>query len=76
MAALRAARTVAAPDWFVSAGVIRDAVWDGLHDRPPMVMPRDVDLSFCDPHDLTPTRAAAVDVALGRQALGLVGCHS
>jgi hypothetical protein len=42
-AALHAARDIAAPDWLVSAGAIRDAVWDALHGRPP-VPPRDVDL--------------------------------
>jgi hypothetical protein len=49
-AALEAARDIAAPDWLVSAGAIRDAVWDALHGRAP-VPPRDVDLSFFDPDD-------------------------
>jgi hypothetical protein len=62
-AALEAARDIAAPDWLVSAGAIRDAVWDALHGRAP-VPPRDVDLSFFDPDDLTPARDVAVTAAL------------
>jgi hypothetical protein len=62
-AALHAARDIAAPDWLVSAGAIRDAVWDALHGRPP-VPPRDVDLSFFDPSNLTPARDEAVTAAL------------
>lgn len=45
MRALRAARTIDAPDWFIAAGAIRDAVWDVLHGRCAAV-PRDVDLIF------------------------------
>jgi hypothetical protein len=63
MAALRAARDVDAPDWLINAGVIRDAVWDAYHDRPP-AMPRDVDLGFFDADDLSPQRDAAVEAAL------------
>jgi uncharacterized protein len=68
MRALLAARHVAAPDWLVSAGAIRDAVWDVLHGRPPTRVPRDVDLSFFDPSDLSPARDDEVETALCRQA--------
>jgi hypothetical protein len=68
MAALRAARRVDAPDWFVSAGAIRDAVWDDLHGRPPTAVPRDVDLSFFDASALTPEHDSAVTAELRRQA--------
>jgi hypothetical protein len=68
MAALVAARDVAAPDWLVSAGAVRDAVWDALYGRPPTAIPRDVDLGFFDPADLTPAREAAVEAALRRRA--------
>jgi hypothetical protein len=67
MEALRAAREVDAPDWLISAGAIRDVVWDALHDRPPGT-PRDVDLGFFDPHDLTPARHRAVEEALRARA--------
>jgi hypothetical protein len=68
--ALHAARDVAAPDWLVSAGAIRDAVWDACHERPP-VPPRDVDLSYFDPGDLSPERDRAVGEALRARAPGL-----
>jgi uncharacterized protein len=67
MQALRAARDVGAPDWLICAGAIRDAVWDALHDRPP-ITPRDIDLGFFDPADLTPARDAAVEAALRERA--------
>ena len=63
MRALRAARQVGAPDWLIAAGAIRDAVWDALHVRP-AAMPRDVDLGFFDPDDLTDDRDAAIEEAL------------
>jgi hypothetical protein len=68
MAALRAARDVGAPDWFVSAGAIRDAVWEALHDRRPTAAPRDFDLSFFDPEDLTHERDISVEDALRQRA--------
>jgi hypothetical protein len=68
MEALRAARAVAAPDWLISAGAIRDAVWDRIHDRPPTTMPRDVDLALFDPDDLGPERERAVEEALRARA--------
>ena len=71
MAALAAAREVAAPEWLVSAGAVRDAVWDALHGRPPTIMPRDVDLAFFDPTDLTAARDRSVEAALRRHAPGL-----
>jgi hypothetical protein len=68
LAALHAAREVAAPDWLASAGAVRDAVWDTLHGRAPTAMPRDVDLAFFDPIHLSPARDAAVEAALRRHA--------
>jgi uncharacterized protein len=68
MAALLAAREVAAPQWLVGAGAIRDAVWDALHGRLPTAVPRDVDLLFFDPTDLTAARDEAVEAALRRHA--------
>jgi hypothetical protein len=67
MEALRAARAVDAPDWLISAGAIRDAVWDTLHDRPP-AMPRDLDVGFFDAADLTPAREEQVANALRDRA--------
>jgi hypothetical protein len=68
MAALRAARDVDAPDWLINAGAIRDVVWDALHDRPLTAAPRDVDLGFFDPSDLTPAREDEIERALRERA--------
>jgi uncharacterized protein len=68
MDALRAARDVGAPDWLVSAGAIRDAVWDDLHGRPLTVVPRDIDVGFFDSSDLTPERDRMVQDALRERA--------
>jgi len=61
---LAAARDVAAPDWWVGAGVLRDLVWgerDGGFD-PGSV--KDVDLAFFDAHDLSRDRDDEVEAAL------------
>lgn len=70
MDALRAVRAVDPPDWLVSAGAIRDLVWDALHDRPPAV-PRDIDVGFFDPLDLAPARETTVTAALKQCAADL-----
>jgi hypothetical protein len=64
MEALRAAREVDAPDWLVCAGAIRDVVWDAFHGRPLDAPPRDVDVGFFDPSDLTAARDEEVERAL------------
>jgi hypothetical protein len=71
MGALRAARAVDAPDWLITAGAIRDAVWDSLHGRPLTALPRDIDLGYFDPADLTRERDQAVERALCERAPGL-----
>jgi hypothetical protein len=68
MEALRVARDVDAPEWLLSAGAIRDAVWDDAHGRPLTAMPRDIDVGFFDPADLTPERDEAVEEALRARA--------
>jgi uncharacterized protein len=68
MEALRVAREVEAPDWLISAGAIRDAVWDALHDRPLTAVPRDIDVGFFDPGDLTPDRDREIADALHARA--------
>jgi hypothetical protein len=68
MEALWVARDVDAPDWLVCAGAIRDAVWDDLHGAPLTTAPRDVDVAFFDPSDLTPERDRAVEDALRARA--------
>lgn len=68
MEALRVAREVDAPDWLISAGAIRDTVWDLVHERPPTATPRDIDVGFFDPSDLTRERDEAVEAALRARA--------
>jgi uncharacterized protein len=70
MEALRAARDVGAPDWLVTAGVIRDVVWDDAHGRPPG-RPRDIDVAFFDPSELTAARDREVEEHLRARAPGL-----
>lgn len=71
MRALNAARDVDAPDWLINAGAVREAVWDALHDRPLTALPRDIDLGFFDPSDLTVDRDEAVEAELLARAPGL-----
>jgi hypothetical protein len=52
MRALRAARAVDPPDWFIGAGAIRDRVWDHLHGFVQPLPSRDLDLVFFDPSSL------------------------
>jgi uncharacterized protein len=68
MEALHVAREVDAPDWLVCAGAIRDVVWDAFHGRPRDARPRDVDVGFFDPSDLTPARDAGIERALRARA--------
>jgi len=64
MRALRAACEVDAPDWLISAGAIRSAVWDHLHGHEQPTPLADVDLGFFDPVDLSEEREAEVEGAL------------
>jgi hypothetical protein len=66
--ALLAARDADPPDWLISAGAVRDAVWGALHDRPATAMPRDIDLGFFDPNDLTAARDQVVQAELHARA--------
>jgi uncharacterized protein len=68
MRALRAARTVGAPDWFIAAGAIRDTVWDDLHNRDLTDIPRDIDLAFFDPLDLGEARERTIETQLRTRA--------
>jgi uncharacterized protein len=61
---LEAARDCDLPDWFVGAGIIRNAVWDHLHGYREPTPCTDVDVAFFDPHDLTPARDQAAQAHL------------
>jgi hypothetical protein len=67
LAALEAARDVDPPDWLLGAGAVRTAVWDRLHGFDPSE-PKDVDVVFFDPDDLSPARDAQVEQALRDRA--------
>jgi hypothetical protein len=56
MSVLHAVRACNPPDWFVGAGVIRNIVWDYLHNYHEPTALSDVDVIFFDPNDLSPAR--------------------
>jgi hypothetical protein len=68
MRALRAARAADPPDWLIGGGVIRDLVWDHLHDPRRESIPKDIDLAFFDPASLGDDRERSVLDALRAQA--------
>lgn len=53
MEALRAARSLELPDWWLVAGAIYNSVWNSLTGRPAMTGIKDVDLFYFDDADLS-----------------------
>jgi hypothetical protein len=66
MRALSAAREINPPDWLISAGAIRTAVWDRLHGYEKRTQLADIDLGFFDPADLSEEREREIQRALER----------
>lgn len=64
MTLLQTVRRCDPPDWLVGAGVIRNLVWDHLHGYTEPHLPRDIDVAFFDPADLSPERDTAVTAQL------------
>jgi uncharacterized protein len=64
MAALRAARTLALPDWCIGAGAVRNLVWDHLHGRSSPSALADLDLAYFDAQDLSQARDADLQARL------------
>ena len=64
MAMLKAVATVGLPDAWISAGTIRSAVWDVLHDRPVSTDWADVDVLFYDAADVSREREAAAEARM------------
>ena len=64
MAILQTVRRCNPPDWLVGAGIIRNLVWDHLHGYDRLTPPRDIDVVFFDPDDLSPERDAMVTAQL------------
>lgn len=71
MTILRTVRRSNLPDWLVGAGLIRNLVWDHLHDYRQPTPPRDVDVAFFDAHDLSPERDAAATAQLAMMMPGV-----
>lgn len=67
MSVLRVVRDVDAPDSAVSAGVIRNVVWDYLHGHSEPTPVRDVDVPFFDPEDLSLDLEHSVEEDLQRR---------
>lgn len=67
MRALRAAHTLALPQWCIAAGFVRNLVWDRLHQfAPPGTPLADVDLIYFDPADASRERDRALEARLSR----------
>ena len=49
---LHIAREAHLPNWYVGAGVIRNAVWDSLHDKPGASPIRDIDCIYYSVEDI------------------------
>jgi uncharacterized protein len=64
MTILRTVRRCDPPDWLVGAGLIRNLVWDHLHGYSQPTPPRDIDVAFFDPADLSPERDTDVTAQL------------
>jgi len=64
MKQLRAARTLALPDWCIAAGFVRNRVWDHLHGIAPPREPADIDVLYYDAADLSKEAEQALEARL------------
>ena len=64
MRVLETVRYCNPPDWLVGAGIIRNLVWDHLHEFREPTPIADVDVIFFDASDLSPERDQAVQEQL------------
>ena len=71
MEQLRAARTLALPDWCIAAGFVRNRVWDYLHGIVPPRPPADIDVLYYDAADLSKEREAVYEQRLQALLPGL-----
>lgn len=71
MEQLRAARSLALPDWCIAAGFVRNRIWDHLHGIVPARPPVDIDVLYYDASNLTRRREAEFEVRLGELMPGL-----
>jgi uncharacterized protein len=82
MSILETVRACNPPDWLVGAGVIRNLVWDHLHQYQVPTPLADVDVIFFDPQDVRPERDHLVQQQLARklphvtwEAINQAGVH-
>ena len=61
---LQAARAAGLPDYAIAGGFVRNAVWDHLHDVDEQHRPRDIDVAYFDPNDLSEARDLEVATLL------------
>jgi uncharacterized protein len=64
MGVLLAARDLELSSWCVGAGVVRNLVWDALHDYDTRSVLADVDVAYFDARDLSSDRDATLQRAL------------
>lgn len=72
---MRALAEVAAlelPDCWIGAGLVRSAVWDHLHGRPPAPSFDDIDVVWFDPARTDPAIDAAIEQRLRARAPTLI----
>src|SRR5258708_13607320 len=67
MSILETVRRCNPPDWLVGAGVIRNLVWDHLHQYQTPTPLADIDVIFFDPQDVRPQRDRMVQQQLARR---------
>ena len=67
MSILEAVRACDPPGWLVGAGVIRNLVWDHLHEYQTPTPPADVDVIFFDSYDVRPERDHMVQQQLAQR---------
>jgi len=66
MEQLRAARSLALPDWCIAAGFVRNRVWDHLHGISPPRPPADIDVLYYDASDLSKETEQTFEARLER----------
>ncbi len=67
MSVLETVRACNPPDWLVGAGVMRNLVWDDLHQYQTPTPLADIDVIFFDPQDVRPQRDHMVQQQLARR---------
>lgn len=71
MAALEAVRSLELPDGWITAGFVRNRVWDHLHDFQTPTPPNDIDVIYFAPLRLDEPFEKRLDAKLGEHIPGL-----